>query len=218
MINIAIDGPSGAGKSTLAKAISKKLNLIYLDTGAMYRAIGLKAVEKGISCIDNEKVAALLPNTDIEIKYINGVQQILLDKVDVSTQIRRHEISRAASDVSAIPAVRLFLVEMQRKIALSANCVLDGRDIGTYVLPNANFKFFITATPEVRAKRRHEELILKGDVISYEKVLHDILERDYNDSNRSFAPLKQASDAIFIDTSCMTIDEVIQTVIEKVGE
>lgn len=217
MINIAIDGPSGAGKSTLAKAIAKRLNLLYLDTGAMYRAVGLKALQNSINCTDEEQVTALLKFTEVEVKYVDGIQRVLLDGIDIGDKIRNHEVSRAASDVSAIPAVRLYLVQTQRKIASGADCVLDGRDIGSYVLPNADFKFFVTASPEIRARRRHKELIEKGQQISFEKVFEDIVTRDYNDSNRSFAPLKQADDAVLIDTSYMTIEEVVQAVVEKVG-
>lgn len=212
--NIALDGPSGAGKSTVAKALAKRLDIIYLDTGAMYRSLAYVAVKQGIDVNDETAVKPMLDNLDMKI--ITGVsQQIIVNGENVTPFIREHYVSKAASDISALPAVRIKLVELQREIAKNDCVVLDGRDIGTYVLPDAKYKFFITATPEVRAKRRFEELKAKGDAPSYEKVLEDIKVRDYNDSHRAFAPLKQADDAVLVDTTNMSIDEVIDFVLNK---
>ena len=207
-INIAIDGPSGAGKSTISKLIAKKLNITYLDTGAMYRTVAVYCLQKGVSVNDANAVEPLLK--EINISYIGDPldRHICLNGEDVSTKIREHQVSKAASDVSKIPAVRLFLVEMQRKIANEYDVVLDGRDITSYVLPNAKYKFFLTASPEVRAKRRYEELKAKGQEIPYEQILADVIDRDHNDSTRAFAPLKKTEDSILVDSSNMTIEEV----------
>ena len=217
MLNIAIDGPAGAGKSTAAKTIAEKLGILYLDTGAMYRAIGLKALRLGIDTRDAERIAAMLPDTAVTIKYIDGSQNIFLDGENVTPYIRENKVSMAASDVSAIPAVRVKLVELQRDIARNNDCILDGRDIGTYVLPSAEYKFYITATAEERAKRRHKELTDKGVDISYESVLKDIAERDKNDSTRAFAPLKKADDAFEFDTTTMSIDEVVKRLLARIN-
>jgi len=216
MKNIAIDGPAGAGKSTAAKIIAKKLGILYLDTGAMYRAIGLKALRLGINTRDISAVEAILPTTAVEIKYVDGVQNIFLDGENVTPFIREHAVSMAASDVSAIPAVRLKLVELQREIAKKNDCILDGRDIGTYVLPDAKYKFYITATAEERANRRYKELLEKGQTISYDEVLLDIVTRDKNDSTRKFAPLKKADDAYEFDTTTMSIDEVVRELLDRI--
>lgn len=212
--NIALDGPSGAGKSTVAKALAKRLDIIYLDTGAMYRSLAYVAVKQGIDVNDEAAVKPMLYNLDMKI-ITGDSQQIIVNGENVTPFIREHYVSKAASDISALPAVRIKLVELQREIAKNDCVVLDGRDIGTYVLPDAKYKFFITATPEVRAKRRFEELKAKGDAPSYEKVLEDIKVRDYNDSHRAFAPLKQADDAVLVDTTNMSIDEVIDFVLNK---
>lgn len=212
--NIALDGPSGAGKSTVAKALAKRLDIIYLDTGAMYRSLAYVAVKQGIDVNDEAAVKPMLDNLDMKI-ITGDSQQIIVNGENVTPFIREHYVSKAASDISALPSVRIKLVELQRKIAKNDCVVLDGRDIGTYVLPDAKYKFFITATPEVRAKRRFEELKAKGDAPSYEKVLEDIKVRDYNDSHRAFAPLKQADDAVLVDTTNMSIDEVIDFVLNK---
>lgn len=212
--NIALDGPSGAGKSTVAKALAKRLDIIYLDTGAMYRSLAYVAVKQGIDVNDEAAVRPMLDNLDMKI-ITSDSQQIIVNGENVTPFIREHYVSKAASDISALPAVRIKLVELQREIAKNDCVVLDGRDIGTYVLPDAKYKFFITATPEVRAKRRFEELKAKGDAPSYEKVLEDIKVRDYNDSHRAFAPLKQADDAVLVDTTNMSIDEVIDFVLNK---
>ena len=216
MLNIAIDGPSGAGKSTIAKEIAKRLNIIYLDTGAMYRAIGLKAVRLGIDTEDVQGVTSILDSTQIEIKYEDGVQIIYLDGEDVSTAIREHHISKAASNVSKIPAVRLKLVAMQREIAAKNNVVLDGRDITSYVLKDANNKFYLTATPEERAKRRYKELIEKGQNVDYETILADINDRDYNDTHRDFAPLTCTEDSVFIDSTELTVEQAIEKILSYI--
>lgn len=214
--NITIDGPSGSGKSTIAKAIAKELNIIYLDTGAMYRGVGYYVVLKGIDPADEEGVLAVLDQIDMDIKYVDGEQKVIICGEDVTPYIREHNISMAASTVSKIPAVRLKLVELQRKIASKTDCVIDGRDIGSYVLPQAKNKFYMTATDEVRAKRRHLELVDKGVNISYEEVLEDIRKRDKQDSTRAFAPLVIPEGATVIDTSDMTIEEVLARIKESI--
>lgn len=216
MLNIAIDGPSGAGKSTIAKEIAKRLNIIYLDTGAMYRAIGLKAVRLGIDTNDAEGVISFLDSTEIKIEYKDGVQIIFLDGEDVSTAIREHHISKAASNVSKIPAVRLKLVAMQREIASNCDVVLDGRDITSYVLKDANYKFFLTATPEERATRRYNELIAKGQDVKYETILADINDRDYNDTHRDFAPLTLTEDSVYVDSTDLTIEQAIDRILSYI--
>ena len=218
MINIAIDGPSGAGKSTIAKSIAARKKITYLDTGAMYRAVGLKVYLTNSDMYDENQLSNILDNLDLDIKYVNGEQKVFLDGKDVSKDIREHHISKLASDVSAIPACRLKLVDLQRRIAEKSDCVLDGRDIGTYVLPDANVKIFLTASPEVRATRRYKELLSKGQKFEYDKVLSDINERDKNDSSRAFAPLKKADDAVEIDSSDMTIEQVIAVIDEILSQ
>lgn len=211
--NIAIDGPSGAGKSTLAKKIAKKFGYIYLDTGAMYRAFGLFAIENGVDFTlpaeDNKKVLeALTDDFTLDVIYEDGNQQVYANGKNVTGLIRTPEVSIAASKVAVIPKVRLKLVEIQRNIASKNNVVMDGRDIGSYVLPDAAVKVFLTASVEVRAQRRYEELREKGNAqVTYDEVLSDMKFRDANDSSREFAPLKQAADAVLLDTSDMTEDE-----------
>ena len=209
-MNIAIDGPSGAGKSTVAKILSKRLGIVYLDTGAMYRAVGLKAYRAGISPMDAESVGRMLAGTKIDIVYDNGFQKVLLDHEDVSVEIRAHHISKYASDVSKIHAVRLAMVGLQREIAAKADSVLDGRDIGTFVLPNAEYKFFLTADVVERAKRRFLELKAKGAECNLSEIERDIAARDYNDSTRDFAPLKKADDAVIVDSTCLSIDGTVE--------
>lgn len=218
MINIAIDGPSGAGKSTIAKYLANLLGITYLDTGAMYRAVAVYALSKNVDPNDEENVVPLLK--DITIKFVgdNQNKKILLNGEDVSDKIREHHISKCASDISKIPAVRLFLVEMQRKIASDSNVVLDGRDITSYVLPNAKYKFYLTADASVRATRRYEELKAKGGTLTLEQVLADIKDRDYNDMNRSFAPLVQTNDSILIDSSKLTPQQVVEEIIKYIDE
>lgn len=216
MINIALDGPAGSGKSTIAKAISKKLGILYLDTGAMYRAVGLKAFRLNVDPKDKEAVEAILPQLNVQVKYEDGAQKTYLDGEDVSLLIRQNEISMYASAVSAHQCVRQKLVELQRNIALSTDCVLDGRDIGTHVLPNANYKFFVTASLDVRTERRYKELIEKGQQVDKNALREEIATRDYNDSHREFAPLRQADDAVLLDTSNMLPDEVVDFVISRI--
>ena len=213
---IAIDGPAGAGKSTIAKFIAKSLGLVYIDTGAMYRAVGLKAKRSGITCSEVDKIDEMLKNTVVELKNDNGNTVVYLDGEDVSSEIRTPEISRMASDISAVPVVRYALVEMQRAMAKKIDAILDGRDIGTFVLPDADVKIFLTASVEERAQRRYKELSERGETVNYEDVRSDIEQRDYNDSHRALAPLKKADDATEVDTTGMTIDEVCEKIISIV--
>ena len=208
-MRIAIDGPSGAGKSTIAKLLAKHYDILYLDTGAMYRAIGLSAVRDHVDIHDPQAVAELIRNVDVQVKYENGAQAVYLDGENVNGLIRTEEVSMAASAVSAVPAVRIKLVELQREVAEGQSLVLDGRDIGTYVLPDAEYKFFLTATAEERARRRTIELHGRGQKAKYENVLKQIIERDHADSTRSFAPLKKAEDAVLVDSTNLNIDEVL---------
>ena len=211
MISVAIDGPAGAGKSTIARAAAAQLGFIYVDTGALYRSIGLFAVQKKIDFAQKNDIIALLGQIDVELTFVDGEQRVLLCGEDVSDEIRSPEVSMAASVVSAIPEVRSFLFDLQKDMAKHNNVVMDGRDIGTVVLPKAQVKIFLTASPEVRAKRRCLELEQKGERVSYEDVLADIRQRDYNDTHREIAPLKQAEDAVLVDTSELTLEESVQT-------
>ena len=214
---IALDGPSGSGKSTIAKRLSQKLNILYLDTGAMYRATALKAISLGIDTLDAEKVATFIDDINLEIKYIDGAQRTFLDGEDVSEKIREPHVSMAASNISSLKCVRLKMVDMQRKIASQMSCVLDGRDIGSYVLPNAEYKFYLTASVDVRADRRFKELTLKGHKVEFNQLREEIEQRDYNDKTRDFSPLRKADDAVEIDTSFMTIDQVINKVLSIIN-
>ena len=207
-MNIAIDGPAGAGKSTIAKILAARLGILYLDTGAMYRAIGYKAIKSGVSVTDFESVEKMLKETDVDVKIADGVQHVYVDGEDVSGVIRTPEVSKAASDISALPPVRHEMVALQRIIAAKQDTVLDGRDIGTFVLPKAEYKFFLTASAEERAKRRYKELVARGEKCDLDKIRADIETRDYNDSHRALAPLKKADDAVEVDTTFMTIEEV----------
>ncbi|MBQ9961314.1 MAG: (d)CMP kinase [Firmicutes bacterium] len=209
---IAVDGPSGAGKSTVAKAIAKKLNIEYIDTGAMYRALGLKILNNGIEMKDEDSIKELLKETEID--FVNG--DIILDGQVVSHLIRTPEVSMAASACSAYPFVREKLVKAQQQLGASKSVIMDGRDIGTAVFPDAEYKFFVTASDEERAKRRYEELIAKGEDVTFEQVLVDIRQRDYNDSTRAASPLRKADDAEELDTTSMTIDEVVDYVCSKI--
>jgi cytidylate kinase len=218
-INIAIDGPAGAGKSTVAKAVAKELNIIYLDTGAMYRAVALKALQSGLDTKDEEGLESLVKDIDIRIKHVGNEQRIYLDGKDVTGDIRTSEVSIGASNVAVIPAVRIKLVELQRKIAQDNDVVMDGRDIGTYVLPDAKHKFFLTASIEERAKRRYDEMIGKGMLdVTIEQIEKDIAFRDKNDSSRAFAPLSKASDAIEIDTTNLSAQEVVEFVLSRINK
>ena len=218
MINVAIDGPAGAGKSTVARAAAQKLGYIYVDTGALYRAIGVYCLRNSIVTTDVDGVGAILKDITVELKFIDGVQHVFLNGDDVSTEIRLPEASMAASNVSAIPAVRAFLFDLQRDIAAKNNCLMDGRDIGTVVLPNAQVKIFLTADPEERAMRRYKELMEKGSNVTYEEVLEDLKVRDYNDSHREIAPLKPAEDSVIVNTTGMTLEESINTIVKTVEE
>lgn len=218
MVAVAIDGPAGAGKSSVARAAAKKLGYIYVDTGALYRAVGLKFLKSGADNSLNCDVSAILKNTVVEIKFINGEQRVLLDGCDVSDDIRTPEASKMASAISAKPEVRAFLLEMQRKAAADSNVIMDGRDIGTVVLPDADVKIYLTASPEVRAERRFKELTEKGTSVSYEAVLSDIISRDSADMNRKIAPLKKAEDAVLADTSDCGFDESVELIVEIIKE
>ena len=212
-LSVAIDGPSGAGKSTVARALARRFHLIYVDTGAIYRTVGLAAQRADVSSKDTDAVVALLPGLRIDIRYDSeGAQRMLLNGEDVSTEIRTPRSSIYASDVSAIPAVRAFLMDMQRSMAERYSVVMDGRDIGTVVLPNADIKVFLTASAEERARRRYLELKAKGSQDSYAEVLRDIEYRDRQDSTRAAAPLKPAADAVFIDSSKLTFEESVEAV------
>ena len=208
---VAIDGPAGAGKSTLAKRLAKELNIAYIDTGAMYRACALFAIESGINPkVDSQKLRELLADAELDFRPVKGEQHIFLNDVDVSREIREPHISTGASDISALPFVRDLLVEKQREMANGKSVLMDGRDIGTNVFPNAKIKIFLTAKAEERAKRRFIELQEKGDSVSYETVLSDMIARDENDKNRAYAPLKQAEDAWLCDTTELTFEESFQ--------
>lgn len=217
--SIAIDGPSGAGKSTLARMVAETLHFLYVDTGAIYRTVGLFAREKGVDPHDAEKVTALLDSIQIRIEHGgDGLQHMYLNDRDVTQDIRQHEISAYASAVSAIPAVRAFLLEMQRGFARTRNVVMDGRDIGTVVLPDARVKIFLTASPEDRARRRYEELLRRGQQADYETVLRDVIQRDHNDSHRAAAPLKAAEGAVVLDTTGNTLEQSYQLLLDTVKE
>lgn len=214
-INIAIDGPAGAGKSTIAKMVSAEMGYIYVDTGAMYRAVALYLTENNIP---DEEIEKYIGGADVSLKFINGAQRVYLGDRDVSELIRTPEMSMAASRTSAIPAVRARLFDLQQKLARENNIIMDGRDIGTVVLPNADVKIFLTASAEERAKRRHKELSVKPDCPSYEEILKDIIQRDYNDMNRETAPLKQAEDAVLVDTTELTLEQSAARIAEIIKE
>lgn len=205
---IAIDGPSGAGKSTMAKRLAQELGFLYVDTGAIYRTVGLAALRRGIAPGDEAPILALLPHLVITTSYAgDGLQHMYLDGEDVTDAIRQHAVSDAASQVSAISGVRDYLLEMQRRFAAEYDVVMDGRDIGTVVLPNAQVKIFLTAAPEDRARRRYEELLARGQAADYDTVLADVEARDYRDTHRAAAPLSQAADAVRLDTTGFSFEE-----------
>ena len=215
--SVAIDGPSGAGKSTLARRAAQALGYLYVDTGAIYRALGLFALERGADPADEAAVEALLPQAEIRMEHGgDGTQRMYLCGEDVTEAIRRPEVSRAASLVSAIPAVRAYLLEMQRALARRHDVVMDGRDIGPVVLPQATVKIFLTAAPEARARRRYKELEERGLPQPYEKVLSDIVERDRKDTTRETAPLRQAEDAAVVDTTSLDLEESFQALLERI--
>lgn len=213
-INIAIDGPAGAGKSTIAKMVSAELGFIYVDTGALYRTIALFIKENNIS---DENIPEEIKKADVSLKFADGTQKVFLGERDISGLIRTPEISMEASRTSAMPAVREYLFDTQQKIARENNVIMDGRDIGTVVLPDADVKIFLTATPEERANRRYKELAEKPDCPCYEEILSDIIERDHNDMNRPVAPLKQADDAVLVDTTHLTLQESADRIIEIIS-
>ena len=215
MISIAIDGPSGAGKSTISRTVAGKLGYLYVDTGALYRTIGLYVLRNGSDPKNEQQVQTLLPQLQVNMGYQDGIQQMFLQGENVTDQIRTPEVSMAASGVSAHSCVRAYLLDLQRRLARENNVIMDGRDIGTVVLPDADVKIFLTASSAVRAKRRFNELIAKGEDITYEKVLDDVEKRDYADSHRAISPLKQAEDAIIADTSELNFDESV-ALIQKI--
>ena len=219
VINVAIDGPAGAGKSTISRKAAAELGYIYIDTGALYRTVGLNALRLGVDIQDDDAViATLTDDLKVELKFIDGEQRMFLNDEDVSTAIRTPEASMAASRVSAVPKVRQYLFDLQKNLAKNNNCIMDGRDIGTVVLPDADVKIFLTASPEARAERRYKELLEKGMEATYEEVLADMVKRDYDDSHRAIAPLKQADDAILCDTSGNELQQSIDLIIRTIKE
>ena len=213
MFNIAIDGPAGAGKSSAAKLAAKELGFIYVDTGALYRTIGVSVLRKGLDTSVKENVLPRLKEIDVSLAFEDGEQHVYLNGEDVSKEIRFPEASMAASNVSAMQEVRDFLTELQRGLAAKNDCIMDGRDIGTVILPDAQLKIFLTASPEVRAMRRFLELEQKGTPVELEKLLDEIMLRDHQDSNREICPLKPAEDGVIIDASFMTLDEVVNEIV-----
>ena len=218
MIRIAIDGPSGAGKSSIAKAIAARLGIVYVDTGALYRTVGYFVRSQGIARTDTEGVISCLPYIKIEVRYENGAQHVYLNGEDLGDRIRQPEISMYASAVSAVPAVRDFLLDTQRDIAAKNSVIMDGRDIGTVILPHADVKIFMTASNEARAMRRTKELLAKGMEANYEDVLREMIERDNNDRNRAVAPAVAAPDAVLLDNSDMSIEENVEAVLAIIRE
>ncbi len=211
-VNIAIDGPAGAGKSTIAKKLAKELGFIYVDTGAMYRAMAYYFLTNGIDAKDEEKIAEACKTVDVTIAYENGEQQVLLNGENVNGVIRKEEVGNMASATSVYPVVRTKLVELQRQLAAKSDVIMDGRDIGTCVLPNAQVKIYLTASSATRAKRRYDELTEKGVACDLDAIEQDIIERDYRDMHRETSPLKQADDAVLVDSSQMNIDEVVDAI------
>ena len=218
VINVAIDGPAGAGKSTVSRAAAKEIGYIYVDTGALYRAVGVNALRIGADTKNAEQVAASLSGISVDLAFENGEQRVLLNGEDVSLEIRPPQASMAASDVSAVPQVRDFLFDLQKNIAAANNCIMDGRDIGTVVLPDAQVKIFLTASPEERAARRYKELVEKGSSVNYKDVLEDLIKRDYNDSHRAVAPLKPAEDSVILDTTGFTLEKSVNEIIRIIKE
>ncbi len=211
--SIAIDGPAGAGKSTVAKAVAARLGALYLDTGAMYRAVGLYMLEGGVPMEDDSAIAAAVPGAGVLVRHVDGAQRVFLNGRDVSEAIRRPEISMAASRVSAVAAVREAMVAMQRRIAEDCDIVMDGRDIGTKVLPQATLKIFLVADEKIRARRRFDELQAKGAPDTYEQVLADLVRRDRDDSTRAVSPLRKAEDAVEVDTTALSIEECVERIL-----
>ncbi len=215
---IAIDGPAGAGKSTIARVLAKELGFIYVDTGALYRTIGHYMLSSGIATDDTDAIVAALDSLTVSVEYVDGEQHVFANGEDVNAYIRTPEVSMAASAVSAIPAVRAFLLSVQRDMAATRSVVMDGRDIGTTILPNAQIKIFLTASPEARARRRYAELCDKGVATTYDEVLADMVKRDYDDTHRAASPLRQAADAVLVDTSDDTLEEAIARMKQVVTE
>ncbi len=219
MINVAIDGPSGAGKSSISKIVAKRLGYIYMDTGAMYRSLAYKAIQNGIDIKNNHAdVIKMLDNTTLEIRHGEDKQLMFVDGNDVTDYIRTPEVSIGASDIAVIPEVRKWLLEKQKSFALKNNCIMDGRDIGTCVLPDAQVKIFLTASCEARAQRRLKELLEKGENVTFEEVLEDMKYRDKNDSSRDVAPLKAADDAVIADTSNLDFDSSVELIVKIINE
>ena len=218
MAVIAIDGPAGAGKTTIAKRLADELGYLYVDTGALYRAIGYFALTRGLDVRDESAIAGLLVSTRVDLRFVDMTQRVYINDTDVTDRIRTEAVSMAASAVSALPVVRAFLLDSQRRLAEVGNVILNGRDIGTVVLPHAQVKIFLTASAEERARRRYKELMEKGEKVEYEKVLAEMKERDYNDSNRAIAPLKAAPDAITVDTTELTLEESIEKIKNVIKE
>lgn len=218
MISVAIDGPAGAGKSTLSRKTAKELGFIYVDTGALYRAVGLKFSNLGFDTELNCDTEGILKDTTVDIRFVDGEQRVFLDGNDVSDSIRTPTASMMASAVSAKPTVRAFLLEMQRKLARENNVVMDGRDIGTVVLPNATVKIYLTASAKARAERRYKELIEKGTTVTFDEVYDDMVKRDYNDMNREIAPLKAAEDAVVADTTECSLEQSLELLLNIVKE
>lgn len=218
MISVAIDGPAGAGKSTLSRKVAAELGFIYVDTGALYRAVGLKFISKGADTELNVDIDGILAETKVDIRFVEGEQRVFLDGEDVSNKIRTPEVSMMASAVSAKPAVRAYLLEMQRKLARENNVIMDGRDIGTVVLPNATVKIFLTASAEDRSRRRYEELIQKNQKVTYQEVYDDMVKRDYNDSHRDIAPLKPAEDSVIADTTGFEFQQSLALLLSIIKE
>ena len=212
--NVAIDGPAGAGKSTIAKLVAKEKGYIYVDTGAMYRGLAIHFLDKGIQPQETEKVIEACKDAEVTIAYEDAVQHVYLNGKDISSRLRNEEVGNMASVTSAIPEVRKKLLELQQNLAKTQNVIMDGRDIGTCVLPHADVKVYLTASVETRAKRRYQELQEKGEDCNLEEIAHDIEERDRRDMTREIAPLKQADDAVLVDSSDMTIDEVVKTIVD----
>ncbi len=214
MRNIAIDGPAGAGKSSIAKLVAKKLGIVYVDTGAMYRTMAYACLNDGVDIFDEEAVSAKIKDVDIRIDYQDGTQHIFLGSTDVSTDIRQEEVGKAASSIARYALVRSKLVALQQKLARTQDVIMDGRDIGTVVLPDAYLKVFLTASSKVRAERRYKELVEKGESCDIDEIEKDIIARDEQDMNREVSPLKQADDAVLVDTSDMSIDQVVERIME----
>ena len=217
-IQIAIDGPGGAGKSTVSKAVAAKLGIVYVDTGALYRTVGYFVRTRNTDPHDREAVASLLPYINIEVKYVDGAQRVYLNGEDLGDKIRTPEMSMYASAVSAIPAVRAFLLNTQKDIAAKNSVIMDGRDIGTVILPNADLKIYLTASAECRARRRYDELVAKGQNVNFDDVLREMNERDKNDSTRDTAPAVAAADAILFDNTGMDLEQSVAKILELIGK